>query len=1334
QENGNYRVVVDAVGDHTGSYGFSLIDVGLAPLVALDTLINGRLSPGSEDDLIRFRGSQGQRLFFDQPSSISGFDWVIYNASNESINSQIIGSSNNDFEIDLPADGEYVLAYRGNGAFTSSANYSVSIITPEITTTKITSFGSIESPNTISGTLAEKGEQDIYTFTGRRGQKLNFDAVSSSAGAFQMVATIFSPTGTQLFTNGYYGGYYFNTTSDPAPLTLLEDGDYRIIIDAIGEAVGSYSFNLLDLSLATLVKPDVTYSNTLSPGSEAHFYQFTGISGARVYIDSLQSTSNVSWTIYSAQNQVISSVGDSDSEFVLPANGTYYLRIKGRSSETSVPYSFQMILPDIPTRSLVLDAPITATLNKKGEQHIYTFNGTLDQRLLLDTLLERRDIRATLTSPSGATLSINPSLADDWWYNPVILPEAGRYALTIDGTGEATGTYSFKLANLSDAHILRAEVAHTGVLDPGSAFNVYRFEGNEGDRFYFDSRNPNSRSASWRLYGPSNASLDRRNLTDDFEVVLPGTGTYYLIVRGDDVTPPLNPINYTVQLISSTSPITPISLNSIQSGSIDRLGKQDVYSFSVRAGQQLVFDAITGNAAIRFEIQDSQGRIVGNGNTTADGIPFVVINDDTYRITIDGNADTIGDYSFQIATTTIPITSWTPPTGAAPINLNTPVSVTLASQQSASYRFSGIIGQKLFFDSLNTNSITGRLRLLSPTGDVLINTWYSSEPEPVVLTQNGEYYLVLENTDIGTNVVNFQLLSNIGATPLALDTEVIGTFSSTRETDWYRFTAPAGTYLYIDGQTGNSWDEYILYAPNGRRITSNWVVSNQELMLPTSGEYLLAVRAGGFGSSYRLSLITPTIAPATSYRIGDTVADTISEPGEFDTYTFTGTAGQRLFIDGIRGTNGTTLSILSPSAQTVTSLGTASDRSVFTLTETGTYQIIVDISSEQTGQYSFRVLDTANARPVSLDTPITQSVEANQVQLLQFTGSKNQYLYIFNQATNGWYWELYRADNQSQAWNWANADREIPLPADGTYLLALYGSSGGNAIYTVELVTPDFVTQPIEIGKTITGTITELGEQDVYTFTGAIGDRLLWDNLLGSGNLTATIRTPGGELLQNATSTISSFSLDAAPAPFTLTESGVYQIIIDGNQRAREPYSFRLLNLNAAINFSLDTPISGQIVQGREAQIYQFQGTRDQLLFFDKNGTWRQGAETGASWILYAPGNQAIASPAWWSPDIEIRLPADGVYTLVINGATNNTASEAFQFEVVTPEITTVAYALGSTVNSTIGEAGEQDVYTFKGTVGQRLFWDHLSGLSGITTRLIAPSGAQVLNTTTVSD
>ena len=87
-ETGNYRLVIDGT---PGEYGFSLIDMEQRPVAPFDRNVTGVLSPGSEDDAYRFSGFKGQRLYFDQLSTNSNLNWVLYDGEGRQVTSWVDG-------------------------------------------------------------------------------------------------------------------------------------------------------------------------------------------------------------------------------------------------------------------------------------------------------------------------------------------------------------------------------------------------------------------------------------------------------------------------------------------------------------------------------------------------------------------------------------------------------------------------------------------------------------------------------------------------------------------------------------------------------------------------------------------------------------------------------------------------------------------------------------------------------------------------------------------------------------------------------------------------------------------------------------------------------------------------------------------------------------------------------------------------------------------------------------------------------------------------------------------------------------------------------------------
>jgi hypothetical protein len=368
-ENGNYRVVVRTRADQVGSYGFSVINIGLVPVVPFDVIVKGQLSPASEDDVYRFTGNKGQKLYFDQLSKNGTFDWVLYDAGNQAVISR---SNFSDMEVDLPSDGEYVLAIRGQGGLTDISDYSFKIVTPDLITQPLSLNG------VVSGSIAEKGGQDTYTFTGSAGQQLFYDALGGASG---LSVRVKDPTGRVVFDTF--------VSSDRGPdnsgLVLTMNGTYQVVVDGSDESVGSYQFRFLDKGDAqeALLNTPITgsYDNG-GLGSKAYVLKIS--SAQRLFFDG--QGGNGIWYLYKPNREPVGYwYANSNYEGDLEA-GDYLLVAQGNGGGVSS-YGLQIITPDFTTGTMTVGQPVTGSILKKGGQSSYTFTGSAGQQLFYDSFL-----------------------------------------------------------------------------------------------------------------------------------------------------------------------------------------------------------------------------------------------------------------------------------------------------------------------------------------------------------------------------------------------------------------------------------------------------------------------------------------------------------------------------------------------------------------------------------------------------------------------------------------------------------------------------------------------------------------------------------------------------------------------------------------------------------------------------------------------------------------------------------------------------------------------------------------------------------------------------------
>ncbi|MBW4532174.1 MAG: VCBS repeat-containing protein [Aphanothece saxicola GSE-SYN-MK-01-06B] len=1244
-EAGVYQLVVQGQvggGNSTGNYNFKLIDASAAPTIDLDAVTTGTLSPGAASDFYRFTAAAGQRLVFDAISSVFTANYLVFDQGNTQIFATNIGF---DSEFTAPEAGTYLLQIQGGS--TAPVNYSFQLVSPTTTSTALT----LNSP--VAGTITELGEQDIYTFTGTAGQRLIYDATANNAN--NLLVSLLSPSGGLVVSNN-------DTDFDNGLITLTETGTYQLIVRGnigVANSTGNYNFKLIDASAASTINLDAETTGTLSPGAASDFYRFTAAAGQRLVFDAITG-SGANFRVFDLGNtQIFGTNIGFDSEFTVPEAGTYLLQIEGNANAvTPVNYSFQLVSPSTTVTALTLTSPVAGTISELGEQDIYTFAGTAGQRLIYDTTVNNgNNLLVSLVSPSGVVgVSNHDTDFDD---GLITLTETGTYQLIVRGnvgSANSTGNYNFKLIDASAAPLITLNSAITGTLTPGAESDFFRLSGTAGQRLNFDSLAA-ATGASWLLYDPSNSFVSGSGVGvgTDFVAFLEETGTYLLEIRGSSATN-VN-YNFNVTDVSDPLPAAPTTFPFSQSGTVSASTVD--FTITAAAGQLLYVDSLDPDfdsvSLFILDTGNSNAAIYAN-SASFDSSGLVLPRSGNYTVRVTGT----GDYNFQILDLAASSTLLT---------LGSSTSGPLASAASRAYRFTGSAGQRLYYDALEADGDNINVVLLRPDGTIVqLNQNSEADRDLFTLADAGTYHLVLRNNSAAAADFNFALRDAAAATPLSFDTVTNGTLSPGQETDLYRFTGTAGQRLGFDSLTaGFPAANWKLYGPTNQVLTNQNIGSDVVINLPADGTYVLAITGSSAPNlDYSFSLVTPTTT-TTALSFNTPIANTISELGERDIYTFTGSAGQQLFYDAL--TNDFSKSfparLIDPSGDIVFSQAHSGDR-IFTLTEDGTYQLLLESTSDfslDTGSYNFQLLDLAAATPLSFDT-VTNGTSSGgrEADLYRFTGTAGQRLVFDSQTAAGpsGLWVVYGPTLQTSAVVSISGDQELNLTADGSYILAIQGSNATSFNYSFSLVTPTTTTTALSLNTPVSGTIAEMGERDIYTFTGTVGQRLFYDALTNdfSKNFRVRLTDPSGDIVS-----LNQQHYSDSNTPFTLTEAGTYQLVLESTSAFSldtGSYSFQLLDLAAATELSFDTVTTGTLAPGQETDLYRFTGSAGQRLVFDS----QTPGFPSANWGLFGPTNQFLTNQNI-TTDLELNLTADGTYILAIDGASATTIN--YSFSLITP-------------------------------------------------------------------
>ena len=959
---------------------------------------------------------------------------------------------------------------------------------------------------------------------------------------------------------------------------------------------------------------------------------------------------------------------------------------------------------------MTLSSPVSGTISELGEKDTYTFSGTAGQRLFYDSRANNTNsLIGTLFSPSGAQVDsrINTDIDDGL----VTLTESGAYQLIVESSvssSNSTGDYDFQLIDAGNAPAIALDTVVNGTLVPGRESDFYRFTAMAGQRLVFDAISGSG--ANFRVFDAGNTQIDAGGINFDNEFTLPEAGTYLLEIEGNSTTD----VNYSFQLVTPTTTNTALTLSSPVSGTISELGEKDTYTFSGTAGQRLLYDSRANNSnSLIVSLFSPSGAQVGSTiDTDVDGGLVTLTESGAYQLIVESNvgaANSTGDYDFQLIDA-----------GNAPaIALDTVVNGILApGRESDFYRFTGTAGQRLNFDSL-AGASGANWRFYNPANQQITATTAGSDFS-AFLASSGTYLLEIEGNS--ANNVSYSFNVTDVSDPLPPTTAIFPISQSgtvpPSPTD-FPFTAAAGELLLFDSLDPDfdAADVQIL-DPLGTAIYSSdaWRDS-AGIALTRSGNY--TIRITGIGDyDYRLLNLQSGSTPLV---LGATLTGPLPA-AEALAYSFTGSTGQRLYYDALEeDSDDITASLLRPDG-TITLLNQSAERDggPFTLTENGTHYLLLKNNVATAADYNFRLSDLASISPVSIDILTSGSLSPGlETDLYRLTGTAGQRLVFDSQTTFvAADWTLYGPANQivSGTRN-LSSNFEVNLTADGTYALVVDGRSATDIDYGFNIVTPEITTSAFTLNTPVSGTIVEPGEEDIYTFTGSVGQRLFYDALKNDTSDSFFVRLidPTGDIV------FLNQQADSDRSLFTLTEAGTYQLVFDSDASGSwdtGSYNFQLLDVAAASPVSFDTATIGSLSPGQETDLYRFTGTAGQRLVFDSQTT-----SVAADWTLYGPANQIVSGTRNLSSNFEVNLTADGTYALVVDG--RSATDIDYSFNIVTPEITTSAFTLNTPVSGTIDEPGEEDIYTFTGSVGQRLFYDALKNdtSDSFFVRLIDPTG-----------
>ncbi|MDZ4849745.1 MAG: cadherin repeat domain-containing protein, partial [Pirellulaceae bacterium] len=1303
---GNYQLRINGVSGATGNYSFQLLDLAAATVLTPGSLVTSALNPASKVDAYRFNALAGQRFFFDsQTASTQNAYWRLLNPNGQVVSTAYLGADMEPAAFTLA--GQYSLLIEGYLLDTGTTNYSFRVQPVVDTAVQAIAVGA-----TVAGSISVTGEQDRYSFTLASDSKLHFDTLSTTGS---ISWTLTGPTGVVVNSRPLENDW----VNEPNPVLNLIAGNYQLTVDGNTDAVGAYSFRLLDLGIATSITYGSLVTGTLNPASATQAYRFNASAGDKIYFDS-QSTS-----VQNAYARLVDPLGRtvfgvslaSDAEPpALVMSGQYTLLIEGHAFDTgTIGYTFAMHQVFVaPPVVMTLGSTIAGNISTVGERDRYTFTIASNKAVYFDALATPGGITWTLEGPTG-TLVSSRSFENDSYFepNPSLSLPAGNYQVTIDGSAEVTGAYSFRILDLAGATAITLGTIVTGTLNPAGAANAFRFSANAGDQFYIDSLSVSTQNAYWRVIDPVGNVVVEDYLSSDIEPPPAAfTGQYTLLVEGYVFDTGSIGYSFNVKSVVNAAPIA-IALGSTVSGNIAVPGEQDRYTLTLASLSRLYVDFLTANSSVSVIIKGPGIDVTVGMNDFErwDVLPG------TYEITIDGLTDSIGAYSFRV----LDIAT------ATAVTTGSPVTGTLSpASKTDMYRFTAIAGDQFDFTSSTASPQNASWRLLDPIGRTVFDVFQGSSQPTVSLTMAGTYTLLIEGFIQDTGVVNYGFtVSLIGNTPpvpftgtaLTLGTTVNSDISVSGEEDSYIFTLASTKRLYFDAISssppfGISWT---LDGPAGSIVADRYFeydmgyIGYDPSANLIAGNYRLTIK-GVSGATGDYSFRMLDLASATPLTLGTPVSGSLNPATQTNSYRFTANAGDKLFFDSQTTVpQNASWRLLNSIGQTIFSAGLGNDAEPDALSVTGTYTLLVEGYTFDTGTTSFGFnvvpIVTAAPTPLTLGTTVSTNIGSpGEQDRYSFTLASNKLLYFDNLvAPSSLSWRLNGPTGlivtRLFQYDWAHGfDPTLNLVA-GNYTLTIDGDGDGTGAYSFRLL--DYAGATLFTpGTVVNGTLNQATATNMHRFTAAAGDQFFFDSqAIAPQSASWRLINPLGQ-------TIFSTALGSDSEPAALSIAGTYTILIEGYifDSGTTSYSFNVqpLVVTAPVALTIGTTVSSNIGVAGEKDRYTFTLASDKRLYFDA-----LVAPSSMNWSLKGPTGVVVAnrplsqdSNSGFDPTLNLLA---GSYTLTIDSDSVSTGAYSFQlFDLASA----ASLTNGTVVNGTLNPATATVPYKFTVAAGEQYYFD----------------------------
>lgn len=779
---GTYSILIDPALAATGAMTLALYDVsnttgtivigGADVTVTIDT-------PGQNAQLT-FTGTAGQIVNFDWTGSIGyGIPPYIVKPDGTTLSTSFWYDANG---YRLPVTGTYTIAIDPFGSDTGQTTFTLFEIPAPVTTNLVADGPPVRI------TIPNQSQMANVTFSGTAGQRVSLRISDIDTGPYPNWSTveIVKPDGSYLmdefaYPEGFFDSGFLDKDRLIDTLTLPVTGTYTINVYPEYTS-GSYTLTLFNVPAdvtATIAADGVPVSATTTVPGQNAIFAFNGTAGQRISLKSTESVFPYSDIgIYSPTGTRLQGFSGINGEIgfedtlTLPASGAYQIVVDNYFAFAGTT-TLQLFTVPAQTNVGTLTfngSPVTYTTTVPGQDVDMTFSGTAGQRIGLKVIAPF-GTDFDLRSPSNQLLASKfaHQLGNVYGdlFETLVLPTTGTYKLTLN-TWFTPGDLSVTLyevpADIDDGTI---SIGGSAVTVTSTAVRQNRrltFSGTQGQTLYLLINNDSSLFNHEFVNQPTGFLLTRR-LADNAAVkvlnlgTLPATGTYTILTElyglNDSVT---------LSLREGSSDVTGVIVADGQPTvvTVPAARQRATYTFQGVVGQRMTLkssDVTFAGGTVSMsgtEVDCCDQHLVGDYPLTPERFNVHdLTTTGTQSVLVIPNFDFTGSVTLRLLPAPADLT------GSVTTN-GSPVTVTTAAGQNASYTLQAVGGQQLTMHF--TNNTTGRIyvEIVKPNGSSQsfhVNSASSFDTPAFIVPNPGTYTIRINPYRTNAGSVTFSVTS-----------------------------------------------------------------------------------------------------------------------------------------------------------------------------------------------------------------------------------------------------------------------------------------------------------------------------------------------------------------------------------------------------------------------------------------------------------------------------------------------------------------------------------------------------------------------------------------------